>query len=154
MNWKKINDWDYSINEAGECRNNKTGRILRPAPDGDGYMRVALCKNGKQNTYKIHRLLGVYFLDCPPHLSIDHIDGDRKNNALSNLRVVTHQQNHYNRTTAKGCSYDKRLGKWRAMIMYNGKNQHLGLYATEEEAHAAYLRAKAIYHVIPAETPE
>jgi hypothetical protein len=40
------------------------------------------------------------------------------------------------------------------MIMYNGKNQHLGLYATEEEAHAAYLRAKAIYHVIPAETPE
>lgn len=149
MIWKLIDGYDYSINEIGEVRNNKSGRILKPAPDGDGYMRVALHVNGKQNTYKIHRLLGIYFLDCPPHLSMDHIDGDRKNNALSNLRVVTHQQNHYNRTTAKGCYFIKDTNRWIASIQYNGKAKKLGTYATEEDARAAYLRAKAIYHVIP-----
>jgi hypothetical protein len=154
MIWKKIESFDYSINEQGEVRNNKTGRILKAAPDGDGYMRVALCKNGGQNTFKIHRLLGIYFLDCPPHLSMDHIDGDRKNNALSNLRVVTHQQNHYNRTKAKGYSLNKRCGKWHAQISVNGKNIHIGFYDTEEDARASYLAAKAIYHVIPEHKPQ
>jgi|688.fasta_scaffold1306147_1 hypothetical protein len=154
MNWKKINDWDYSINEAGEVRNNKSGRILRPAPDGDGYMRVALCKNGKQNTYKIHRLLGVYFLDCPPHLFMDHIDGDRKNNALSNLRVVTHQHNHFNRTTAKGYTWNIQMNKWQAVLSVSGKNKSLGYYDTKEEARAAYLEGKKIYHVIPDAKPQ
>jgi len=149
MIWKKINDWDYSINEIGEVRNNKSGRILRPAPDGDGYMRVALCKDGKQNTYKIHRLLGVYFLNCPLHKSIDHIDGDRKNNALSNLRVVTHQHNQWNQTSAKGYTLHKQSGKWQAQIGVNGKVKKLGLHNTEELARAAYLAAKATLHVIP-----
>jgi len=149
MIWKPINNYNYSINEIGEVRNNKTGRILRAAPDGDGYMRVALCKEGKQNTLKIHRLLGIYFLNCPPDKQIDHIDGNRKNNALSNLRVVTIQQNQWNRTGAKGYTWDKRVGKWQASICANRKNKNLGHYNTEEEARAAYLKEKAILHIMP-----
>jgi hypothetical protein len=149
MIWKKIDHYDYSINEIGEVRNNKSGRILRAAPDRDGYMRVALCKDSKQNTLKIHRLLGIYFLNCPLDKSIDHIDGDRKNNALSNLRVVTIQQNQWNRTGAKGYSWDKGQGGWRAQISVNRKAKFLGVYATEEDARAAYLAAKAIMHPLP-----
>ena len=149
MIWKPIDNYNYSINEIGEVRNNKTGRILRAAPDGDGYMRVALCKDGKQNTLKIHRLLGIYFLNCPPHKQIDHIDGDRKNNALSNLRVVTCQHNQWNRKDAKGYTWNSQVNKWQAQICVNRKSQNLGYYAIEEDARAAYLKAKATLHQIP-----
>jgi hypothetical protein len=147
--WKLIDNYNYSINEIGEVRNNKSGRILRAAPDGDGYMRVALCKGGKQNTLKIHRLLGIYFLNCPLHKQIDHIDGDRKNNALSNLRVVTCQHNQWNRKDAKGYTWNSQVNKWQAQICVNRKSQNLGYYAIEEDARAAYLKAKATLHQIP-----
>jgi stage III sporulation protein SpoIIIAA len=149
MIWKLIDNYNYSINENGEVRNNKSGRILRAAPDGDGYMRVALCKGGKQNTLKIHRLLGIYFLNCPLHKQIDHIDGDRQNNNLSNLRVVTCQHNQWNRKDAKGYTWNSQVNKWQAQICVNRKSQNLGYYAIEEDARAAYLKAKATLHQIP-----
>jgi len=147
--FKNIIGYDYAINEAGEVRNNQTGRILKACVNKAGYLLVDLYNNGKSKCHYIHSLLGTYFLDCPSHLSIDHINGDRANNALSNLRVVTHQQNHFNRTTAKGYTWDKQSDKWKAQICLNGKNNYLGLYNTEEDARAAYLTAKVILHVMP-----
>ena len=153
--WKKIAGIDYSINEMGQVKNDKTGRILKSVPDPrDGYLMVCLRSNGSSRMHRIHRLLGVYFLSCPTDMQIDHIDGDRKNNALSNLRIVNNQHNHFNRTTAKGYTWNKQASKWQAQIKTNGKNKHLGSYDTEKEARASYLRAKAIFHVIPAESPE
>jgi hypothetical protein len=150
MIWKKIEGYNYSINELGQVRNNKTNKILKPVPDGrDNYLVVCLRGNGKNHMCRIHRLLGLYFLSCPTDMQIDHIDGDRHNNNLSNLRVVTNQQNHYNRTTAKGCYWNPTNNNWRAVIGINGKSKHLGTYPTEEEARAAYLEGKKIHHVIP-----
>jgi len=79
----------------------------------------------------------------------DHIDGNRSNNSRSNLREVTHQQNHMNRTRAKGYCWDKAVGKWRAYIHLNGKRIHLGYFDLESDAREAYEKAKAIYHKIP-----
>ena len=87
----------------------------------------------------------------PEGLSIDHIDGNKSNNFLSNLRVVTHQQNQWNHTKAKGYYWARLANKWRAQIRVNGKNKKLGYYDTEAEAHQAYLSAKAIYHQIPSQ---
>ena len=60
---------------------------------------------------------------------------------------MTKQENQFN-TNAKGCSFEKRTGKWKAYIKINGKLKNLGRYNTEEEAHEKYLEQKKIYHII------
>ena len=79
---------------------------------------------------------------------IDHIDGNRTNNSLGNLRIVNHQQNHFNRTKTKGYYWNKQLNKWQAYIGLNGRNIYLGRFDNESDAHSAYLSAKLIHHQI------
>ena len=98
-----------------------------------------------------HRIMGYAFLNLDienSKLEIDHIDGNRINNHISNLRIVSKQQNQFNRTKAKGFHFNKRIKKYQAYIGVNSKMILLGLYTTEEEAHQAYLNAKIIYHPI------
>jgi hypothetical protein len=114
---------------------------------GDGYIQHK-CNASKKHLY-LHRF--VYELaygSIPEGLQIDHIDGNRTNNFLSNLRLVSHQQNQWNRHTAKGYTWHKPAKKWMAYIILNNKKKHLGYYDTEAEARQAYLDAKKIYHVI------
>jgi hypothetical protein len=147
--FKNIIGYDYAINEAGEVRNNKTGRILKACANKHGYLLVELYKDGEGKCHYIHSLLGDYFLGCPPGKSIDHIDRNRSNNNLSNLRVVTSQQNQFNRNNTKGYTWSKQSCKWKAQICVNGDKRYLGLYTIEEDARSAYLTAKAILHVMP-----
>tara|TARA_R110000868_G_scaffold185862_2_gene427896 strand:- start:592 stop:1059 length:468 start_codon:yes stop_codon:yes gene_type:complete len=77
---------------------------------------------------------------------IDHIDGNRLNNSVDNLRIVTHQQNQWNRTNAKGCYFMKRDKNWQALIRVNNKDIYLGRFETEADARQAYLIAKQKYH--------
>lgn len=146
--WKKINEFDdYSINEAGFIRNDNTGKILKNTLSTLGYFVVRLYKNGYSRVLKVHRLLGFAFLGLTDDFHIDHIDRNRKNNSLDNLRIVTNQQNAFNRT-AKGYCFDKSSGKWMSYITINKKLKFLGRFKTEEEARSAYLKAKDIYHKI------
>ena len=112
-----------------------------------GY-NIIQCNN---KSIKRHRIMGYTFLGLDidnPKENIDHIDGNKLNNSLDNLRIVNHQQNHWNRTTAKGYYWDKRSKKWRARICLNNKQINLGLYNSESEARNAYIAAKLIYHKI------
>ncbi len=80
--------------------------------------------------------------------SIDHINGTKTDDHIANLRNVTHQQNHCNRTRAKGYYWSQKMKKWHAQIRLNGKSVHLGLYDLEADARNAYLEAKKLYHII------
>jgi predicted GNAT family N-acyltransferase len=82
---------------------------------------------------------------------IDHINGNRLDNNINNLRLVSNQQNSFNRTRARGYTWNKRNKNWNAQIMLNGKHIHLGCYTTEDEARKAYLNGKLLYHVIEAD---
>ena len=98
-----------------------------------------------------HRIIGYTFLNLDitnTKLQIDHIDGDRLNNNIDNLRIVTNQQNQWNQTKAKGYYWSKFHKKWRAVIGIDYKRLYLGYYTSEEEAHQAYVNAKLIYHKI------
>ena len=100
------------------------------------------------SSYLLHRVIGYLFLGLDidnPEQCIDHIDGDRKNNNLENLRIVNNQQNHWNMTRAKGYSWCKQMKKWRTRV----GTKIIGYYENEEEARQVYLDAKKIYHVIP-----
>jgi len=83
-----------------------------------------------------------------PSNYIDHIDGNKTNNKIENLRDITNQQNGFNRTTAKGYSWHKQKQKYISRIRLNGRNIYLGYFTTESEGRDAYLKAKEKYHII------
>lgn len=71
----------------------------------------------------------------PEEMVIDHIDGDGLNNTRGNLRVLTHQQNLWNRPRHDGSiGVSKRDGAWRAYINLDGEKLDLGSYGSEQEA--------------------
>jgi hypothetical protein len=80
-----------------------------------------------------------------PKIQIDHINRNPADNRVENLRLATKQQQMFNRN-AKGY-FLTRSGKYEASICVDGKSIYLGTYKNPEEAHQAYLDAKAIYHV-------
>jgi len=91
--WVKINGFDYSVNSQGQVRNDKTNRILKQTVSTSGYLFVQLFKEKKHMKY-IHRLVGEAFIPNPDNLpQIDHIDGNKQNNAVSNLRWVSISEN-------------------------------------------------------------
>lgn len=82
-------------------------------------------------------------------LQVDHVNHNGLDNRLDNLRVVTNQQNSFNTTKTlakktsiyKGVSFFKPKGKFRARIVLNGKEKHLGYFDSEEKAAIAYNQA-------------
>jgi len=112
-----------------------------------GYRVASFVADGKERKLLAHRVL--YTLahgSIPVGMVIDHINGERADNRLCNLRVLTRQQNDQNRTRVRGCDWYKPRRLWRARITVEGKEVRLGFFTTEEEARARYLEAKAFYH--------
>lgn len=95
MKWKILKENEnYSINEKGEIKNNITKKILSPSINKDsGYYQIDLWKNNKSRKYTLHRLVANNFI---PNLenkpTVDHIDGNRLNNDVSNLRWATYSE--------------------------------------------------------------
>jgi len=93
-----------------------------------------------------HRLVWLFEKGVWPTKHIDHKDGDPSNNNINNLREVTAQENQNNQARHRAGklvgSTQTSTGRWRAAIRLNGKRLSLGCFATEEEAHHAYMQAK------------
>jgi hypothetical protein len=124
---------------------------LSMGTESEGYMR--LCINRVR--YPAHRLAWLYMTgEFPGDDEIDHRDGNGLNNKWGNLRRGTTAQNQQNQRRARsdnalgvlGVTFDSRRKKYRATIMKNGKQVHLGMHLTQEEASAAYLSAKRKLH--------
>ena len=91
--WKKITrNNNYSINKIGQVKNDKTGRTKEPFINKqNGYLMYDLYKNNKSEKVPVHRLLAEAFIPNTENKpTVDHIDGDRQNNSLSNLRWATY----------------------------------------------------------------
>jgi hypothetical protein len=117
------------------------------AKNSCGYIRIWLWFEGKGHQLFAHQF-AWYWINKEVVEQIDHINGNRVDNRIENLRAVNHQQNQWNRTKAKGYYFEKSRNKWKAHISIKGKNIHLGRFDTEEEARASYLQAKEKYHII------
>ena len=113
----------------------------------NGYVRLKLWTPHKQYQLKGHQY-AWYIVHKEIVEQIDHINGDKSDNRIENLRAVTHQQNQWNQTKAKGYSFYKSMGKYKSQIQVDGVKKHLGYYINEEEARQAYLEAKEQYHQI------
>lgn len=100
--------------------------------------------------YRVHRLIFAFHYDVCPDI-LDHINGDKTDNRIENLRPATIVQNNVNRRAnsnnkigLKGVCFDQ--GKFKASIKINKRSKHLGYFKTPYEAHFAYIcAAKSIY---------
>lgn len=118
-------------------------RYLKAVGANNGYLvsNIISSKYGRR-TVCLHRLLAEYFINNPNNYKcVDHIDGNRHNNGLQNLRWVTHSQNNHNRIGMKGYYFHKMIKKWLVSIQKNGKRHFIGFFNTEEEAKEAHKKA-------------
>ena len=107
--------------------------------DSGGYLRLRL----QSRLYHAHRLAWLYVYNSWPEDQLDHINRNRSDNRISNLREVTNKQNHQNKSKPSnntsghpGVVWHKQHSKWRAKITHY-KDIHLGYFASLEEAVAA-----------------
>ena len=89
----------YQINRLGQIKRIASGRILKPILYSKGYLFVSLSKDGIEKTHLVHRLIGIQFIPNPENkLEIDHIDRNKNNNSLENLRWATRKEQNNNRS--------------------------------------------------------
>ena len=137
--FNKYFDFNYEVSNFGNVRNMKTKQILKPQLGKVGYYVVSLRKDNKHHTMYIHQLVyksinGDYdtSLYC-----IDHIDRNKLNNNIENLRLGSYSYNNYNvvkRVTStsqyKGVSWCNIKKRWRCSIIINSKQ--INKYFKEE----------------------
>lgn len=130
-----INYPNYEFSNLGNVKNIKTNRILKTPLNTSGYPCVCINKIKIQ----VHILIAKCFIENPLNYNeIDHIDRDKTNNNINNLRWISHHINCINRgkrpnTTSqyKGICFDKSKNKFIVSI----KQQKYGAFKTEEEAY-------------------
>jgi len=118
---------------------NLNGKIAGKV-NSDGYRSIKI----NHKDYLAHRLVWLFVYNKWPQQFIDHINGNRLDNRVCNLRNADYFVNNRNRNKAKG--FSKAGNKFRARIVVNENTIHLGVFDTEREANFAYLSAKNKYY--------
>ena len=115
-----------------------------------GYVTIGI----SGDVFKAHRLAWLYVHGVWPDGLIDHINGQKADNRIANLRVVDAGGNSQNvrkpnkRNKSGFIGVIAYQGKWRASITVNKKTRRIGDFNTPEEAHKAYLEAKRMLHSV------
>ena len=165
--WKDIPNYEgyYQVSDIGRVRSlDRTviykngrecfykGRIIKGIVS-NGYRQTTLKKNNIGRTFKFSQLVTMAFLGHEPNgvdFVIDHINGDRSDDRVENLRIVTQRENsstcfRSDRDSLSseyvGVNWDKTVSKWRSQIQSKGVQTYLGYYNTDIEASNAYQEA-------------
>lgn len=108
----------------------------------DGYRIIKI----NQRQYPAHRLAWLLTTGRWPVADIDHIDGNKSNNRLSNLREASRSQNNWNTIPVRGYSWDQESRKFKSKICVDRRCIFLGRFDSEDAARSAYHAAKERYH--------
>lgn len=100
--------------------------------------------DGKRHVIHMHRVI----TKAPKNLQVDHINGDKLDNRIENLRLCTNSLNMANKPAQKnntsgfkGVSKHKGTNKWQAVVAVKGKNKYLGIFKTKKQAYSVYKKA-------------
>jgi hypothetical protein len=159
--WKDIPEYEglYQVSNLGNIKSlpkewfsgintirKHHGKIIKPVVNSSGYFILGLSKNKKRKMFMIHQLVAITFLNHKPDatkkLVVDHINTNKIDNSLGNLKIITHIQNlsKDKKFISKytGVHLDKRNNKWISKIMINNKEKHLGSFDCELKAALVY----------------
>lgn len=147
INIEKLNE-ELSYDElTGELRRKRNGQVAG-SKNKNGYVKVFF--DGK--LHYAHRLAWCLFNGSEPTSYIDHVNGDKQDNSISNIREATPAQNQMNRVKGSnnksghtGVTFRSDRGKWRSQIYQNGKLIYLGLFSEKKDAANAYKEAAKKY---------
>jgi hypothetical protein len=142
-----VEHFDYDPG-TGLLTRKKTGRVY-DTPASSGYVLISV--SGR--TYMAQNLAWLYVHGELPDCVVDHIDRDRSNNRITNLRLATKRENAQNKSLArnsrsgvKGVHPVKGRGLWRAEIYVNGDRKKIGYFKDFDEAVAARRSAELLHH--------
>ena len=145
--WRTIDGFlNYQISNIGNVRNANNGKILKPR-SRKGYLYVGLYADDKQINHSIHRLVAKAFIpNTTSKPQVDHIDNNKVNNSVNNLRWASSEDNQRNKPktlkpkTSKyiGVCWNKKHKKWYAHIKINKKTIYLGCFDDPKDAARAY----------------
>jgi hypothetical protein len=111
----------YSITQAGEVFSHNIHRNLKQKTNKYGYKTVILQENGYRKDFTVHRLVALAFIPNPDNRPcVNHIDGDKSNNCVSNLEWVTEKENAYHAVHILG----KGIGETHGMANLTEKDVH------------------------------
>lgn len=165
--WKEIPELPYEISNIGNVRRNANAKYkyknklyVKPYINNKGYFCYNLYKEGQVYKRQAHRLVASAFIENPSNLpEVNHIDGNPKNNNVSNLEWCTHQYNmqhswdtglHKNyhvcagvkrkgsTSQYHGVSWSNARQRWCVYVGFNKKHYAIGRFKTEIEAAQAY----------------
>ena len=143
---------NYQISNHGNIKSVITGKFLKGTLSC-GYMRVGLKNDDGKSCLLIHRLIANEFIPNPDDKKfVDHMDRNRTNNNILNLRWVTSTENNQNTSMKStntsgtiGVGFDKRSNKWRSYIAVNKRQIELGRFVNKEDAIIARTNAEILY---------
>ena len=150
---KELFDYDpetgvftWKVNRRTKKTKGKTAGSI----DTRGHIQISI----NSSLYLAHRLAWVYYYgESPGDMFVDHINLNKCDNRIKNLRLATNTQNQYNKslnknnkTGYKGVSFHKKKNNYRATIRVDGEYKYLGSFYTPEEASLAYQAAAKQYH--------
>jgi len=122
---------NYELFVDGRIYNNLTKKWIKPSKNSSGYLRYCLQHNKIKKRFFLHRLLAEYFIgkSCDTKDVVDHIDCNKLNNDIGNLRWVTKRENGFNRKCPKKDKiipylniYKKPSGNYEIQIKRYGRN--------------------------------
>lgn len=103
--WKQYLDTKYEVSNLGNVRNKKTKAVLSQENTGNGYLCVGLqMNNGVYKKTRVHRMVAMTFLEfqrTEERNEVDHINGNKSDNSVDNLRWCTHKENMNNPVTLR-----------------------------------------------------
>lgn len=94
--WKLVIGYEdqYLVSDLGNVKSIKRDKLMRPAPDGDGYLMLTLCKHGTRKMFKMHRIVLEAFKGNRPNgFTASHLNGINTDNSLGNLKWDSHKDN-------------------------------------------------------------
>jgi hypothetical protein len=134
----------YEVSDFGNVRNAKTGKIMKPSTDKNGYCYIGLNNNGLK-LFKVHRLVLLTFLPIEEVKEVNHKNHIISDNRLENLEWCSHSENTRFRKKWKGTSsqykgvcWHKNHNKWNVYCSINGKQINIGTFDDEHDAGKAY----------------
>ena len=138
----------WTKNDSLRPRCVKSGAVAG-SDNGDGYLKIGV----RGRVYKAHRLAWLYFYGEFPSKDLDHINRNKSDNRICNIRETDDSFNGQNRglnsnntSGFRGVYWHESTQKWQASIRVDGKAIHLGVFDLKEDAKKARISAEKFYH--------